>query len=186
MKDKIPYVQLLNNFVSMDERGDFVKSYNHTNFDNIGVSFPIQEIYYSTNHKNVVRGMHFQIPPHDHCKLVCVVQGSITDVVLDIRPNSPTFGVATAFELTAHTNAVFIPRGYAHGFCSRESGTIVLYAVETVHSKESDRGIRYDSFGYDWKIKGGVIVSPRDLQHPDFEKINPEGTGENNSSRSIE
>jgi dTDP-4-dehydrorhamnose 3,5-epimerase len=106
--------------------------------------------------------MHFQIPPQDHTKLVYVPHGAVTDVVLDLRKGSPTFGGHIAVELSAENHMMlYIPVGCAHGFISREDGTRVVYLQSTMRSAEHEAGIRFDSFGMDWGVND-PIVSKRD------------------------
>lgn len=147
---------------SEDNRGDFTKIFN-----SLTLSVEIKESYYSRSHKNVIRGMHFQIPPFDHDKIVHVVKGKITDVVLDIRKNSPNFGKFYCNELSENKKQIiFIPKGFAHGFLSLEE-SVVLYMQNTVYHAESDCGIRYDSFGFSWDAIN-PIISARDLAFAAF------------------
>ena len=115
--------------------------------------------------------MHFQIPPHEHHKLVFVNQGSIVDVVLDIRKNSPTYGKHFSCVLNADNGiALYIPKGMAHGFLAQEDNTIVNYMQTSLYSKECDKGIHYNSFGFNWKTTE-PIVSERDLTFETFQNF---------------
>ena len=155
-------VYLIENFNSTDDRGLFVKTFNKNEFCKKGLNFEIRESYYSINRNNVIRGMHFQVPPHDHEKLVFVASGSIIDVVLDLRKKSSTFGQYMQIELSAENkNSIFIPKGFAHGFKSLENNTITVYNVATEYNSNADMGIKYDSFGYNWQFKN-PIISKRD------------------------
>ena len=155
-----------NNF--LDERGLFHKFFSKENFAALGLDTDFKESYYSINKKSVIRGMHFQIPPADHTKLVYVTSGKIIDVCLDIRKNSKTYGKAFSVKLSGETaKCIYIPKGFAHGFVSLEDNTCVHYLQTTCYNKECDKGISYDSFGYDWGVKN-PIVSARDLSHPKF------------------
>ena len=99
-----------------DMRGSFIKSFQSSEFRKHGIDFEIREIYYSASQKNVIRGMHFQLPPHDHGKLVNCLTGSAFDVVVDLRKNSATYGQAASFILTGGDGrGIFIPSGFAHG-----------------------------------------------------------------------
>jgi dTDP-4-dehydrorhamnose 3,5-epimerase/CDP-3, 6-dideoxy-D-glycero-D-glycero-4-hexulose-5-epimerase len=134
-----------------DIRGKFIKTFNNEFFKEYNLDINIQETYYSVSHKDVIRGMHFQTPPYDHIKIVYVPYGSIIDVVLDIRKNSPTYGQYFAIELSAENGKVLIiPKGLAHGFKSLEDNTNVTYMQTTGYFPSYDGGIRYDSFGFDW------------------------------------
>jgi dTDP-4-dehydrorhamnose 3,5-epimerase len=146
-----------------DTRGKFVKTFNSDFFQECGLNIEIKETYYSISHKNVIRGMHFQTPPFDHAKLVYVPYGKIVDVVLDLRKNSPTFGKYFETELSSENSKVLIiPRGFAHGFKSLEDNTNVTYMQTTCYAPNNDDGIKYDSFGFDWKCKSAKL-SDRDL-----------------------
>jgi len=145
-----------------DNRGGFIKMFNEAFFLEHNLTTLIKESYFSISHKNVVRGMHFQTPPADHTKLVFVNQGTITDVVLDIRKQSATFGKYYSLEISADKpKLVYIPSGCAHGFLSKEDNTIVSYMQTSVYNKECDMGILWNSFGMDWETES-PIISGRD------------------------
>lgn len=145
-----------------DERGSFIKCYDDVSFKAAGISTCFKESYFSISNKNVIRGMHFQVPPEDHEKLVCVTLGAVKDVILDIRKDSPTYGEVRDVVLSAENHlALHIPRGFAHGFMSLEDHTIMNYLVATVHSPQHDMAIRWDSIDYDWK-NTSPIISKRD------------------------
>jgi dTDP-4-dehydrorhamnose 3,5-epimerase len=146
-----------------DDRGVFVKTFHETTLKNAGVSFTLRESYFSLSKKDVIRGMHFQLPPHHHSKIVFCPQGAIMDVIVDIRKNSPTYGQYFAHELSADNHlAYYIPEGFAHGFKSLTDDAITYYLVSSEYSQQHDTGIRYDSIGYDWQVEK-PIISPRDL-----------------------
>lgn len=160
------YILETNNFV--DERGSFQKLFNSEWFKDNNLDCDFKEFYYSVSQKNVIRGMHFQLPPHHHTKIVYVSKGSIVDVVVDLRKNSSTF--AQYFSVTLNdTDAryLYIPTGFAHGFLSLEDGTIVNYAQTSCYNNEADCGVAYNSFEFDWKTPQPVI-SDRDLT---FQKL---------------
>jgi len=156
--------------VFSDDRGIFVKTFNQETFKSLGINLDIKERYYSISHKNVIRGMHFQTPPSDHVKLVTVLAGSITDVVLDIRKNSSTFGKYFEILISAEEGkTIHIPKGFAHGFKVLEDNTIVEYNQTTGYDQQNDAGIRYDSFGFNWKVENNpAIISERDLTFSTF------------------
>lgn len=150
----------LNRFI--DNRGWFFKNYNTDLFGKENLEFDIEESYFSYSKKNVIRGMHFQIPPYDHVKLVSVVKGRILDVVVDLRKNSPTYKKYLAFELSEENNiSLYIPKGLAHGFAVLSEDAITSYMVGKGYSKDHDDGIRFDSFGFEWPISN-PILSERD------------------------
>lgn len=153
--------------VMPDRRGHFAKIFHAETFEKNRLRIDFRETYYSASHKNVVRGMHFQSPPHDHAKLVYVPAGQIQDVVLDLRKTSPTFGKHFTAELNADQGlALYIPQGCAHGFCSLADNTIVTYLQTTEYAPNHDHGIRYNSFGCQWRTDGEPIISDRDLSFP--------------------
>lgn len=146
-----------------DVRGGFQKLFNCDYFTMNGLDTDFKEFYYSVSHKDVIRGMHFQLPPFEHTKLVYVSRGKIRDVVVDIRKSSETYGKCFSIELDdCKGRYLYIPKGFAHGFLSKEDDTIVNYAQTSGYSKEHDCGIAYDSIDFDWNIKEPVM-SGRDL-----------------------
>jgi dTDP-4-dehydrorhamnose 3,5-epimerase len=169
-------VFLIDNFSAEDERGLFVKTFNDKSFKDFVLDFQIRESYYSVSKRDVIRGMHFQLPPLDHEKLVFVMQGAILDVVLDLRKNSATFGECMGVELSEENRqAIFLPKGVAHGFKSLKNNTITVYNVSSIYDAEHDRGVLYNSFGFDWELEH-PILSNRDLSFPtlgDFSEVNP-------------
>lgn len=151
-----------------DNRGGFQKLFNFDFFKENGLDCEFKEIYYSVNKKDVVRGMHFQMPPFDHTKVVYVSKGRIKDVVVDIRKNSETYGKCFSIELDDQKGQyLYIPKGFAHGFVSLEEDSIVNYAQTSCYSKEHDCGVDAMSVGFDWSI-GNPVRSGRDLA---FEKL---------------
>lgn len=155
-------------FFATDERGTFVKTFHAERFAELGLPINWREEYYSTSRKNVIRGMHFQMPPHDHEKLVYCLQGRVLDVVLDIRIQSRTYGQHIAIELdSTRGNGLMIPKGMAHGFLALTDEVLMAYKVTTVYDPVSDAGIHWDSIGVDWGVQS-PIVSKRDCSHPKF------------------
>lgn len=161
---------IIENFFVEDNRGSFTKVFNYDLFEKTGINFTPKEIYYSISHKDVIRGMHFQTPPMDHAKLVYVSDGSIIDVVLDIRKKSKTFGKHFSIQLNANENSILIPSGFAHGFRSLEDNTTVIYNQTSCYSKENDSGILWNSFNFDWQIEN-PIISSRDKSFNKFLKF---------------
>lgn len=148
-----------------DERGVFHKYFSKDEYEKLGLESNFQEDYYSINKSGVIRGMHFQIPPADHAKLVYVTSGRILDVCLDIRQNSRTYGKYFSIELSGDkAQCLYIPSGFAHGFKSLEDNTCVHYLQTTCYNASCDVGLRYDSFGFDWG-DDEFIVSKRDKEH---------------------
>ena len=150
-----------------DSRGSFVKLFNCEIFSEKKLNFEIREYYYTISKKNVIRGMHFQKPPYDHDKLVHVSNGSIIDVVVDLRQSSKTFGKYFEILIDSPDKSLFIPKGFSHGFKALENNTLIQYFVSSEYNKIMDTGIHYNSFGYDWNIKN-PIISERDLSFDTF------------------
>lgn len=149
-----------------DERGLFVKTFHQSTLEKSGIHFPLAESYFSFSKKGVIRGMHFQTPPHAHAKIVFCPVGAIRDVVLDLRKDSPTFGRHFSQELSAENHhALYIPPGCAHGFEALTEGAMTYYLVSSEHSKEHDAGVRWDSFGAEWTT-AAPIMSARDKGFP--------------------
>ncbi len=151
-----------------DKRGAFVKTFHRGFFLEHGLDCDFCENYYTKSREDVIRGMHFQTPPKDHAKLVTIIQGTIIDVILDIRRASPTYGQHVEIELSRENRrSIYIPRGCAHGFVTLSDTAIAYYMVTSEYSPEQDAGVRYDSFGYRWPT-ASPILSDRDLAHPAF------------------
>jgi dTDP-4-dehydrorhamnose 3,5-epimerase len=153
---------------STDARGVFVKTFHDTNFKNAGIPFILKESYFSFSKKDVIRGMHFQLPPHQHSKIVFCPQGAILDVIIDLRKGSPTYGKCFAHELSAENHkACYIPEGFAHGFKSLTDDALTYYLVSSEYNQAHDTGLRYDSIGFDWNVSEPVL-SARDMSFAGF------------------
>lgn len=163
---------LLDCFYNQDNRGSFTKVFHIEQLENTNIpNIQWKETYYSTSNKDVLRGMHFQIPPMDHEKMVHVISGSVLDVVLDLRKNSPNYGKVQSFHLSAKKpQSLFIPKGFAHGFLTLEDNTNMLYHVSTPYSKEHDKGIYYQSIPFEWNVNN-PILSERDQTFPNLENF---------------
>lgn len=145
-----------------DHRGSFVKTFHDTALSAGGIDFTLKESYFSVSGQDVIRGMHFQVPPHQHSKIVFCPAGAILDVIIDLRRNSPTYGRHHAEILSGENHlACYIPEGFAHGFKALTADAITYYLVSSEHAPASDAGIRWDSFGYDWACPAPVM-SARD------------------------
>jgi dTDP-4-dehydrorhamnose 3,5-epimerase len=164
---KISGVFVIENFVHFDDRGTFVKTYNKEQFERIIGNFTIKEAYFSISKKDTIRGMHFQLPSAEHAKLVYLISGAVTDVVLDIRKNSPTYGKFELINLKPCSSSVYIPIGCAHGFKALEDNSLMCYNQNSAYDKDKDAGILFSSFGYDWAIED-PILSDRDSSFPSF------------------
>lgn len=152
--------------IFQDERGNFVKTFHEGMFRERGLETRFAEEYYSWSRRGVLRGLHFQLPPQDHIKLVYCASGAVLDVVVDLRKGSPSFGRHAQFELSAEkANMLYVPAGLAHGFYVTADHAIMLYKVTTVYSPAHDSGIRWDSAGILWP-QANPIVSKRDSSFP--------------------
>lgn len=158
----IPGCLLIDPFHAADSRGSFTKIFRHSEFAAAGLHGDFREEYYSISGRGVLRGLHFQNPPHDHFKVVHCVQGACIDAVVDLRVGSPTYGRHAVFELDADTpRIVYVAPGLAHGFFALRDGTILLYRTSTEYAPDHDCGIRWDSVGIDWP-SAQPILSQRD------------------------
>lgn len=159
---KFEGVRVLRPAARNDRRGRFVKFVQEDIFLEHGIPTAFAEQYYSVSTHNVLRGLHFQTPPHDHYKLVTCVEGDVFDVVVDLRKDSVTYAGHQSFELSgARGDSVFVPSGFAHGFYVRSNVAIMLYSVGSLHAASHDTGIRWDSAGIKWPASN-PIVSDRD------------------------
>lgn len=152
--------------IHQDVRGEFVKTYHKELFEACGILFQPKEEFFSVSRKNVLRGMHFQLPPAAHAKLVYCPVGRVLDVVLDLRKSSKTCGRCIMQELSAKNHEMlYIPVGCAHGFLSMEDNSMMVYQAGTVYSPAHDAGVLWNSFGFAWPVKS-PILSERDQKFP--------------------
>ncbi|NUZ08202.1 dTDP-4-dehydrorhamnose 3,5-epimerase family protein [Piscinibacter koreensis] len=154
-----------------DARGSFVKTFSRSLFEAAiagmpgGEPFELSEEFYSTSARDVIRGMHFQVPPHDHVKLVYCASGAVLDVLVDLR-RGPGYGKVASVRLDAAAPSLLvIPKGVAHGFRSLTDDSLMVYKTSTEHSPAHDQGIRWDSLDFAWDCPAPVI-SARDRAHP--------------------
>ena len=169
-KTSIPGLVIYEPTVFEDSRGYFFESYNQKIFNDGGIESIFVQDNQSFSTYGVIRGMHFQLPPHGQNKLVRVMKGRVLDVALDLRKGSPTYGKTYCIELTEENNKqVLIPVGFAHGFSVLSETAVVLYKCDSFYNKQSEKGIRFDdpALGIDWKIPPGkIIISDKDRQLP--------------------
>lgn len=164
-RELLPGVRLVSLRKFSDQRGSFVKTFAKSVFDGNGEVFDFREEFYSFSYKDVVRGMHFQLPPHDHVKLVYCAAGAVLDVLVDLR-RGPGQGRVASVVLNGDDPAILvIPSGIAHGFKSLQHNSLMVYKTSTEHAPSHDAGLRWDSIGFDWSINS-PIVSARDAMHP--------------------
>ena len=159
-----------------DHRGYFFESFNQNRFNElIGKNIDFVQDNESFSSKGVLRGLHFQAGEYAQAKLVRVVKGSVLDVVVDIRKDSPTFSKHFSIELSEKNKTqLFIPRGFAHGFIVLSDTAVFAYKCDNFYNKASEQGLRYDdpSLGIDWKLpQHEFIVSDKDLVLPTLSTI---------------
>ncbi|MBI1393441.1 MAG: dTDP-4-dehydrorhamnose 3,5-epimerase [Alphaproteobacteria bacterium] len=164
-----------------DARGWFSEVYNEALFERAGIKARfVQDNQSLSEHAGTVRGLHFQAPPSAQAKLVRCLRGRIFDVAVDIRAGSPTFGHYTAFEIAAETGAqVYIPEGFAHGFCTLEPATEIAYKVSRYYDRQYDFGIAFDdpALGIVWPFAADQLtLSARDRIHPRLAEAPPHFT----------
>ncbi len=154
-----------------DSRGYFMETFSQKKFAANGLENNwVQENQSLSSQIHTLRGLHFQYPPFAQAKLVSVVQGEIRDVFVDLRPDSSTFGEWDSIELSAENcKSIFVPRGFAHGFCTLTETVVVQYKVDNPYSPEHEQGIRWDD--PDLRIEWGAqdpYLSNRDSNLPFF------------------
>ena len=161
--------KLIEPVVHGDHRGFFMESYNEKLMHENGIMHKfIQDNHSLSAEPGVLRGMHYQLNPKAQTKLIRVISGSIYDVILDVRKDSPTFGQWQGFILSdANKRQLLVPQGFAHGFCTLAANTQVIYKVDEYYSPEHDRGIAWDdpSLNIDWPVSNPVL-SDKDTRHP--------------------
>jgi dTDP-4-dehydrorhamnose 3,5-epimerase len=168
---KIPDVLVLEPRRFGDPRGFFSETYSRKTFLENGLSYDfVQDNVSLSAARGTVRGLHFQGPPSEQTKLVCVLQGAILDVAVDIRVGSPTFGQHVAVELTSENGLqLLVPRGFAHGLCTLIPNTVVQYKVDGFYDTHRDFGLRWNDpeLGIHWPVtEAEAILTIKDQQHP--------------------
>lgn len=157
--------------ITSDDRGLFARTFCQREFtDNRLPSEFVQSSTSFSHRRGTLRGMHFQAQPHAEGKLVRCTRGSIYDVAIDLRPDSPTFCQWEGYELSAENRrALYVPAGFAHGFVTIADMSEVLYQMTAFYVPDSGRGVRWNDpiFGIKWPI-ADPILSPRDAAYPDF------------------
>jgi dTDP-4-dehydrorhamnose 3,5-epimerase len=154
-----------------DNRGYFAILWNQSTLRDQGLDSTFYQANLSFNHrKGTLRGMHFQHPPYEQAKLIWCLRGAIYDVLIDIRPDSPTYGRWAGFEMTAESRQIlYVPRGMAHGFQTLDDDTAIVYHVAQDYAPHAEGGIRYDdpAFTIRWPLPVSEI-STKDQRWPDF------------------
>ncbi len=158
-----------------DQRGFFFESYNKQLFHDNGITTEFIQDNQSFSVYGVIRGLHYQREPFAQAKLVRVLEGSILDVVLDIRAKSPTFGKTYSIVLSSdNKKQIFVPKGFAHGFSVLSETAVISYKCDQFYNKQSEGGIRFNDPGLniDWQIPADkILISEKDEQLPEFDPI---------------
>ena len=172
IKTNIEGVYTIEPKVFKDQRGYFFESYNKLSLESLGIDYTFIQDNQSKSSYGVIRGLHFQKPPHAQTKLLRVVEGKIIDVAVDIRKGSPTYGKHVAVELSAENfKQLLIPAGFAHGFSVLSETAIVQYKCTDYYHPETEGGIMFNDsdIDIDWGIPlDEAVVSDKDLKHPSF------------------
>jgi dTDP-4-dehydrorhamnose 3,5-epimerase len=158
-----------------DSRGYFFESFNKNHFVKAGLEIEFIQDNQSRSQYGVIRGLHFQAPPHSQTKLIRVLEGEIFDVALDLRKDSDSYGRYFGLNLSAEDKKqLLIPKGFAHGFSVLSEYAVVLYKCDDFYHPETEGGIAYNdpSLNIDWKIpEGKELVSEKDKKLPQFDPV---------------
>lgn len=169
-KTRIPDVKIIEPRVFGDTRGFFMESWNERDFEElVQKNIKFVQDNHSKSMKGVVRGLHFQLPPHAQAKLVRCISGEIFDVAVDIRKNSPTFGQWVGVRLSSQNHKqLWIPEGFAHGFVALSEHAEVFYKTNAFWAKEFEGSIRWDDpdIGVEWPLSGSPCLSDKDKAAP--------------------
>jgi dTDP-4-dehydrorhamnose 3,5-epimerase len=152
-----------------DERGYFYESYNREAYNKLGLNFEFVQDNQSLSQKGVLRGLHFQNPPYEQGKLVRVLKGSVLDVTLDIRKNSPTYGKHFSIELNEkNKTCLYVPPGFAHGFLTLEDHTIFFYKCTKYYNKASEGAVLWNDkdLGINWGVLNPTLSEKDKLATP--------------------
>lgn len=165
-----------------DDRGYFMRTYDRQIFREHGLQTEwLQENQSLSRVTGTIRGLHFQRPPHAETKLVRALAGCLLDVAVDLRAGSPTYGQHFAIELSADNHrCLYIPKGFAHGFCTLAPNTVIAYKVDHVYSPDAEGGLRWNDpqLGIAWPIDGEpAIISAKDAQWPNLDQLEPLALG---------
>lgn len=157
-----------------DERGYFFESFSQREFEEKVCRTAFMQDNESFSRRGVLRGLHYQLPPHAQSKLVRVIRGTVLDVAVDIRRGSPTFGRHVAVELSGENRRqLFIPRGFAHGFVVLSDEALFQYKCDNLYAPAAEGAIAWDdpTIGVDWRVAPAeVVLSDKDRAHPRLEK----------------
>jgi dTDP-4-dehydrorhamnose 3,5-epimerase len=158
---------------SVDERGFFARAFCEREFREAGLEHNFVQVNNSFSSRcGTLRGLHYQLPPATEVKMVRCIRGAFYDVILDLRPDSPTFGRSFGAELSAENRLMmYVPRGFAHAILTLDDNTEALYLTSSFYVPGLERGVRWNDsrFGFEWPI-APVEISPKDRSWPDFDQ----------------
>lgn len=167
---EIPEVRLITAVKHGDHRGFFSETYSKPVYAAAGIDVDfVQDNHSLSAEPGTVRGLHFQKPPRAQAKLLRVVHGAVFDVAVDLRWGSPTYGRHVSAVISAMAwNQIYVPAGFAHGFCTLEPGTEVFYKVSDVYAPETEGGLLWNDpdLAIDWPLVAGTVISERDRAWP--------------------
>jgi dTDP-4-dehydrorhamnose 3,5-epimerase len=169
---EIPAVVAIQPSVAADRRGYFLECYKESEFVRGGVASRFVQENLSFSVKGVIRGMHYQLNPHAQSKLVGVVSGEVFDVAVDMRTGSPTYGRWASKRLSSENHTLlFVPAGFAHGFCVLSDSALVSYKVTSEYAPASERGVKWDdsALAIEWPVRRST-VSDKDASLPTLER----------------
>ncbi|POY38087.1 dTDP-4-dehydrorhamnose 3,5-epimerase [Flavobacterium alvei] len=179
MKIELTFIKdlvVLTPTVFEDERGYFFESYNKSKFASLGIHIDFVQDNQSFSKRGTLRGLHYQNPPYSQTKLLRVLEGEIMDVAVDLRKDSPTYGMYFGVLLSAENKKqLLVPQGFAHGFSVLSETAVVSYKCDHYYNKQSEGGIRFDdaTLNIDWGMDlKEAIVSEKDMILPNFENCN--------------
>ena len=176
LRTDFPHLLIFEPVVYGDDRGYFYESYNEKLFAGEDINIRFIQDNQARSVYGVVRGLHFQKDPFAQTKLIRVLEGSILDVVVDLRKNSPSYGNVFTIELSAENKTqLLVPKGFAHGYSVLTPTAEVFYKCDEFYNKESEGGLAYNdpSLNIDWKVpEEKMILSEKDTQHPLLENCN--------------
>jgi dTDP-4-dehydrorhamnose 3,5-epimerase len=170
IKTPLEDVLIIEHSVHEDIRGSFTKIYNSSAFREIGIEAEIKETYFSVSKQGVLRGMHYQIPPFGHAKIITVIEGEILDVCVATKHTriKANFGQHYATVLSKENRrSLYLPEGYAHGFLVLSETAIVINQLTSEYNPDSERGILYNSFGFEWPLQN-PILSDKDKAQKEY------------------
>ncbi len=169
---KLPGAYIIELEKQEDERGFFARVWCKKEFSEHRLASRMVQANMSANKKRgTLRGLHYQLAPHQEAKLVWCTKGAIFDVIIDLRPESGTYKQWLGVELTAENHKMlYLPEGFAHGYQTLRDDTEVFYQVSEFYSPESERGVRWNdpAFSIEWSITDSILISPKDQRWRDY------------------